>query len=723
VGATKGADQYRRFRPRARIMRALGDELISSEVVALIELVKNSYDADATRVLLRFKEPLEPGKGSIDVIDDGHGMTVETVDSAWLEPATPYRRRSIRSEEFGRPVLGEKGIGRFAVSRLADELELVTRRPGAPEETHGLFDWRLFDDDDAYLDEIAVVVEVRTPVDITAGGAVEALWIQAQKVDAARKERGTLLRMSTLRRRWEEVHLRNLQRGLSRLVSPFLFDQQRARSDGFSILLNVPDRFAGLSGPVEPPEALRNPSYTLKGRVESDGRFRVTMSVHGTKKPVTRSGTLIAGRQPSCGPFDIELRVWDRDRTSMSELAERTKATAREVGQDLDAAAGVSIYRDGFRILPYGEPGNDWLQLDARRVQNPTLRLSNNQIVGYLSISREANPELRDQSNREGLFQNQAFVDLRDAVRSLIGELEQARYAVRPREERARPKDGGLFAGFDLAGVRAYANDHYPGDLGLAQMLGEAQATLDEGVQRVEEVVARYRRLATLGELIDKVLHDGRAPLAKIGGEAELALRDIGRKDEPSEELISRLRKRLNLIGKQQDVLATVFRRIEPFGGRRRGRPRPLALEQVIADSFAVLEGDLKRNGIAVELPESTTTVTVDAAELQEVFVNLIDNSVHWLQAVPRDKRRIRVAVNRDDDGLHIMFADSGPGVREDIRDKIFDPYFSTKEHGVGLGLSIAGELVEEYYGGRLELLDTGPLPGANFRVTLRRRV
>jgi C4-dicarboxylate-specific signal transduction histidine kinase len=81
------------------------------------------------------------------------------------------------------------------------------------------------------------------------------------------------------------------------------------------------------------------------------------------------------------------------------------------------------------------------------------------------------------------------------------------------------------------------------------------------------------------------------------------------------------------------------------------------------------------------------------------------------------------VGVTRDEDGLHILFSDSGPGVRGEIRDHIFDPYFSTKEDGVGLGLSIAGEIVEEYYGGRLELLDAGPLSGANFRVTLRRRI
>jgi C4-dicarboxylate-specific signal transduction histidine kinase len=146
-------------------------------------------------------------------------------------------------------------------------------------------------------------------------------------------------------------------------------------------------------------------------------------------------------------------------------------------------------------------------------------------------------------------------------------------------------------------------------------------------------------------------------------------------------------------------------------------------LEEVIADSVAVLEGDLQEIAAQVEFPTTETIVTADETELQQVFVNLLRNSIYWLREVRKEERRIRVSLSRDDDGLHILFADSGPGVDEGIRDRIFDPYFSTAEDGVGLGLSIAGEIVEDYYDGKLEVLDNGPLPGANFLVTLRRRV
>src|SRR5205085_4732768 len=117
-------------------------------------------------------------------------------------------------------------------------------------------------------------------------------------------------------------------------------------------------------------------------------------------------------RTAVCGPFDIELRVWDRERKSLGRLAEAIGSTTQTIQQDLDEAAGISIYRDGFRVLPYGEPQNDWLRLDMRRVQNPTTRISNNQVVGALFISADDNAPLQDQTNREGLKRGQALEDL-----------------------------------------------------------------------------------------------------------------------------------------------------------------------------------------------------------------------------------------------------------------------------------------------------------------------
>ena len=167
---------------------------------------------------------------------------------------------------------------------------------------------------------------------------------------------------------------------------------------------------------------------------------------------------------PRCGPFRVELRVWDRDSKSMNETAQEHGSTVSDVRSDLNNAAGISIYRDGFRVLPYGESHNDWLRLDFRRVQNPTMRLSNNQIVGYLLISADDNPDLRDQSNREGLIEGSALDDLRELIQLVISELEQRRYDARHNVDEFKIGKRGLFVDFNLAAVHDLAKQRYPND-------------------------------------------------------------------------------------------------------------------------------------------------------------------------------------------------------------------------------------------------------------------
>ncbi len=713
----------RPLRPRARILRTLGDELISSETVAVLELVKNSYDADATRVLVRFTPPLSSGKGTVEILDNGHGMSLATIQDTWLEPATFHRVRSPTSERRGRRVLGQKGIGRFAASRLAERLEVITRRASEASEAHAQFDWSQFDDEDRYLDEVEIGFWKESPEVFTAGGLASQVWEESDPpIDASWKRRphGTLLRMGGLRSDWEEEMLQELRTGLSRLISPFHAD---TLADEFQIRLEVPDPFERFSGLIEPPELLRDPPYSLVCDVDARGHYTLRIKAKGAKKETLARGQYKRdAREPECGRLHIELRVWDRDAASLGEVAHQYGSSLRDVRGDLNRSAGINIYRDGFRVLPYGEPRNDWLRLDLRRVQNPTLRLSNNQIVGYVLISADANPNLRDQSNREGLIENQAFEDLSHLLEEILAKLEQGRWDVRHPKGRGQRPRGGLFEGFDLKPVRSAVQRRHPSDTDLLNLITETEQDLERRVEEVEHVLSRYRRLATLGQLIDTVLHDARAPIAKINNEAELGLRDIRREDDGA--LVQSLERRLSLIDQQADVAATVFRKIEPFGGRRRGRPKRLVLEQIIADGFDVLATEIAEVGVDVKLPATTNEVTVDPAELEEVIINLLQNSLYWLRQVPPPgDRQVAVRVRRRTDGLEILFSDSGPGVDPDFADRIFEPYFSTKPDGVGLGLAIAGEIVSEYYNGELELLGSGPLSGATFRIILRRRV
>ena len=715
------------LRPRARFLRTFGDELISSETVALIELVKNSYDADATRILVRFIPPLKSGQGAIEVVDNGHGMSLETIRTSWMEPATLMKRRNTRSESLGRRVLGEKGIGRFAASRLAQQLHVVTKREEAINQTRVSFDWTKFDDPEMFLDQITVPWREEPPVEFVRLGTLRALWGSEERFTDAELRHGTILRMEHLGATWDEDTFQRLRAGLSRLVSPFVAgegERGSVRPEDLRISLEVPEPFDGFSGPIEPPDTLRSAHYSLEGTVDELGGYDVDIRLKGldtTERLVAQPDTERSGM--GCGPFGIRLSVWDRDMASIQDIAKPRGVGINTVRSELDAVAGINVYRDGFRVLPYGERGNDWLRLDARRVQNPTLRLSNNQIVGYVLIGSDSNPSLRDQSNREGLIEGVALAELRARVTELLSLLETRRYALRASQRRPRILQGGLFVDFDLTDVVELVKRNYPEDRALIALTSERAQDLDRRIEEAQEVIARYHRLATLGNLIDTVLHDGRAPLSKISQAAFMAQRDVSRTQQLSNLAITRLRRHLDTVRNQSTVLGTLLRRIEPFGGRRRGRPTELVIEDVIRDGFAVLSSQTLRLGVELDLPTSTTKMTVRSSEIQEVIVNLLSNSLHWLQQVAREHRRIKVEVNRrSSNGVRILFSDSGPGVESQFAERIFDPYFSTKPNGVGLGLAIAGSIIDDHYGGKLELVKSGPLPGANFQITLQKR-
>jgi site-specific DNA-cytosine methylase len=210
--------------------------------------------------------------------------------------------------------------------------------------------------------------------------------------------------------------------------------------------------------------------------------------------------------------------------------------------------------------------------------------------------------------NREGLDENQALNDLRDMMEEVLSRLETMRYAARPREagKGGRPV-GGLFTGFDLKPITEYIARELPQDKKAKELVEKTEAAFGGQLKEIQTVLARYQRLSTLGQLIDHVLHEGRQPIASINNEADLGISDIQKAKQDNGELVPLLAGRFTTIRKQGDVLAIAFRRMEPFGGRRRGRPAQLYLEEIIRDAFAVFAADIDRLKVKTTLPSGRT--------------------------------------------------------------------------------------------------------------------
>ena len=732
LGTSSSRREDLRFRPRARLMTTLGLELINSDTVALAELVKNAFDADAQFVLIKITgEVTEDGSikaetGTIQILDDGHGMDETTINSTWLEPATGFRRQSSRTQ-LGRRVLGEKGVGRFAAAKLGTSLEL-TSKTRDNNEVELKIDWSIFNDDDKYLDEIKFSLNVTDDGIFGKTRNIAEIWKANRKHlnanDKPSVEQGTLLTIRGLHNSLTTQDIGNVHQSLSRLVSPFR--DKHITTSGFNIILDLPEQFNFKSGLIERPDILQRPHYRLGAEVDNNGHATVLIELKDEKEletdQVLHNQDQTALR---CGPFEVFLNVWDRDRESLKELAADFGNT-KMVRNFLDSAAGVSIYRDGFRVLPFGERDDDWLNLDHRRVQNPTYRLSNNQIMGYVLISRDKNPGLIDQTNRQGLIKGLAFSDLQSAVIQLLQLLEKERFKVRPRQE--RKVKGGLFDRIDLSELRRAVVRSVSSESNIPKMVADIQKEIDERFENIGEVLSRYHRLATLGQLIDGVVHELTQPIVAIRQSAKLGAESLDKASKqnqvPSFKLLAKLNDYFAIIINQSRSANDIVQRIARFGGRRRGRPEKFVLESIIRNVVALLRTDIVSVGAEVRIPNTSHEVSLDKTEIQEVLVNLLTNSIYWLQQVRKDQRIISIEVEKNDDGsLALIVEDSGPGVSKNDRDYIFDPYFTTKPNGVGLGLSIAGEIVKDYYDGDLDLLTPGKLGGARLRATLRKRV
>jgi signal transduction histidine kinase len=690
------------LRPRARIIKTIGEELISNDIVAIIELVKNSYDANATIISINFegrvidvtegkktKKVLIKNGSSIVISDDGLGMNLDTVKTAWMEPATINKKNTKKSVGDKRRYTGEKGIGRFASAKLATSLKMITR-PKDDNEIVVDFNWADFSDDSKYLDQVKCSWEVRTPSEILVNG--------------------TTLKLLELNSDWDEEKFRELRVALSRLVNPV------SPITDFLMEIQLPKELSDFSGWVTAPESLNKPDYYIKGSVDKEGKPKIKYF----SKKVGKEETLIIKeadfalrepvRKPVIGAFTFEFRTWNRDTAD-------TKSTLKNIKRDLDEVGGISIYRDNFRVLPYGEKKNDWLRLDLRRVNNPTMRLSNNQIVGYVSVSLDENPDLKDQSNREGIVESQAFTDLKELIKNILNQVEQKRYDERPRESGNEESQQGLFNSFSIAPVAQLVQTKLPNDKEAIALVAKTEVTIQQGVKKIQEVLSRYRRLSTLGLLIDVILHDGNNFLATIDSEAHLLSKEITKKvPDPNA-----VKEHINNIHEGRKVIAHLFKRIEPFGGRKRGRPKDIIIEEAIANVFALYKNELAKLNVSFTLPTSQNQVRIDDAELQLIFVNLLQNSIYWLETM-KEERKIEVLIEREDDELSIIFSDNGPGIKEGDEQKIFNPYFSSKTDGIGLGLTVVGELITEY-DGHFTLINNGPLDGASFKITFRRRI
>lgn len=689
------AEGQGQIRPRARLLRTIGAELISSEVVAVIELVRNSYDADATRVHLLFDDPENPEEAALEIRDDGHGMTRQVLLGPWLEPATNHKRKggtgrtSGERSPKGRRRLGSKGVGRFAAQRIGRYLEVRTLGEKSERELAAWFDWELLDQG-AYLDELRIPWKEYHPTHIEG--------------------HGTHLCITQLRDRWSPDRFQKLRIGLSRLLSPTI-------EEDFSIEITI----NGAHEEIEPAVGLDDAMYAIHGTVDEDGSCEIRYSdLNGDEEVWERTVLWPEGRQENCGPFSFEFGAWDLDSAPLRYFLELTgkQMGLREFRRMMRDHSGIVLYRDGFRVLPYGEPDNDWLRLDRRRVNNPTMRLSNNQILGRIFLSADANPHLKDQTNREGLVSNEAYAHLQEVVLELLGYLETRRFAARrsmdidwKRKSSHLPALGGDESDRMEELLAPFRNG---GEAGREEV-EEVRRAFEELREASAETIRHYAGAATTGQLAGLIFRQLSHPVRQIRSDLELVAEDVNRglsSDEDVEDVLNSVRSALQRLKTMEQRME----KIDPLaiGGRGR-RVKQIALADPLEDVAAAYQDEFDRRGVFLDFkPNRDSVVTTNPEIVQQVFSNLLDNALHWADKGDGAEDPV-VKVRLTPKGFSIH--DSGPGISEKVRRVIFEPHFTTRDDAHGLGLTLAKDLLKTI-GGRIRLTDP---ESARFSVEVHR--
>ena len=746
------------FKINARTLLELGAELIGSDAVAIYELVKNAVDAGSPVVHIRvqsvlpysyYRQALEqvdsgtpisdvrqrierwiqddaPRKGSkelldrldeandadefrtalvvgytdvnfIEIDDDGEGMTLDDLSDIYLTIGTRSRRAEktgwqSSAEPPARTYLGDKGVGRLSVMRLGDHLDVITSTKGEKRWNELEIDWTRFShDSDALLGDVDI--EPR---------------LGERKEDPDKS--GTLIRISHLKADWSKSRFSELLKGdFSRMVDPF----ERRRGNR---LLRI--EFNGQTLTLfQIPQRLFDQAHaivTAKFEYDDTGAARIVGEIDyrlntKKKKTIQINETQIVAFTASkstrviraLGPFELEFLWFNRIHLTAVEGL----GTKRDV-QDLvkQWAGGLMVFRDGFRINPYGGPDDDWLELDKRAFASRGYKLNRQQIVGRAILSWR-NQHLVEQTNREGLFDNEykeAFVAI---LRRILADFKTFSQEV---DDSLKRED---LTSLDVLKQRvADAKTDIQRRIRQIALDAPAQAGPLREVERIVQQLAK--QIDGVDEIIDDYKDERRkfVHLAGLGLMVELILHELGRSSSSTLSTLegvdaSQLPGKFPAVFKTlEGQLRTLQKRIEsldPLSTARRQTKENFTVQDLVHDIVDARGDQSKRHGVTVTVSSSKGPWRIKAVRgmLIQIIENLLANSYYWLKqsAIVDAGFRPRILIDIDEAGETISITDNGPGIPASDAEYVFRPFVSAKpaQEGSGLGLYIARELAD----------------------------
>lgn len=721
-----------RFSVDAGHIQRLGLELVAKQETALAELIKNAYDADATRVVVTFTNHDRP-YGDLVVEDNGSGMTIDIVRNAWMRLSTPNKQLNPTSTKYHRVRAGRKGIGRFAVQRLGKKLLLETEVEGSMVGLRVHFDW---------------------DSQFNAGTNLTDIFSNVEEYDKPVERAGTRLIIHALRESWSDTALRKVWKMILSLQSPFvsLADQLPTLKEngdpGFEVLLNgISSKKQQTSLGIES-GFLQHAVADISGEVGADGT--ATVRVVSAKLGLNESHQL-AKKVSLTGQLKFSAKYFIYKADVLSGLSVQL---AQDMGREY---GGIRIYRNGFRVAPYGERADDWLRLDRDTSRRVIIVPANNvNFFGQVALSSDDNPLFEETSSREGLIENEAFEELRSVVRASLEWAFLRVAAVRGRKQTAGQKDfvstvrprkpsevienlintidpptsentlppspdnssNPTQGRFDDPDSSHPTFQSGPNSLIAAKQAFEVarqemklwEADVEQREAAALEYEEMLRILASLGLSISVFGHEIKgirgsvsAHLAVLSGEVEALPTS-----DAAVNLTSTLKGLQSATGRMFDLGGYIAGLMSSTESRDL---QTLSVKGAIQRFQQQFKQYMQRQKIDFEWevnPESLRTVAMHASELDSVLLNFLTNSIKSMKASKVLPRRVRISAREQDNLAVLSFEDNGTGIPDEIQHRIFDAFFTTTVNldddglagpGTGLGLKIVSDIANSYGG------------------------
>jgi signal transduction histidine kinase len=717
----------------SRLLEELGENLVTRNHVALSELIKNAYDAEATEVEIDFinTRKQKDRVSEIRIEDNGHGMTVNEIQNNWMRVATTDKLENPITDNYGREKAGEKGIGRFAVRRLAHQLELHTigfdEEKDVYQEMELSFDWRDFEQDT----DIKDVPITPTVTEHPSGADIETK---------------TELRLLELQDSWDKQDFNTLRRNV---VTLSLIEATRRdgfqKDPGFSIRLNAPE-FDVEDRTLT--EQVHDAGWgCLEGKVTEDGSVELELDA----KLVGEQEYQFSADTSGIENTKFKISYLPREREPLRDTGTLSLERIKQIEDD---HGGIRVYKGGFRVFSYGGPEDDWLDIDDKaggRKARPNERFDelsedvdfhktyerallvhprNNQLVGRVNIPSDANLTMK--SDREGFVdRGNEFERLKEILRLSLEwmTLQYSRYKSLKSQEDVEEKKkefekefggstGNTGSSTGLEGVIDDISDDDRGKSSTSMMSAGGSSTsadtdevvneavdlletvantattqstddddemTDETVERATELVRSsieqkndkidfFRSAFSVNQVVFSLSHELRHMTLQLSTNAGRIENQID--SLPSEhqdqfrEVATELREVQDRLDRHMNLFGTFMSSAE---GAERKHSSVKETVGTVVDATEYI-ADYYDVAVETDIPASLETPAMYESEIYSILINLITNSIKAVASADEESGRIKITANQLEDGMRLRVLDTGIGMSESAKKQVLNP-------------------------------------------------